>query len=121
MVKEAYVSFDCAKLLKGKGFPQTSFRAHYIKGILYPCENRCGFGDNDIIAPTQQMATAWLREQNNLYIEIRVDFSDGVYPMYDAFIINLKSCDRYSVLGYDRYSYYDAVETSLKYCLTKLI
>ena len=112
MVKEAYITHETSVLLKEKGFNEPCTG---LSRIL------CKDGEHPVLEITQQKAAAWLREQNNLYIEIRVDFSDGVYPMYDAFIINLKSCDRYSVLGYDRYSYYDAVETSLKYCLTKLL
>jgi hypothetical protein len=121
---EDYVSFEVAKLLKEKGFPQGTFRCHYIidGNIHYKSfENRCGFGDYDIIAPTLVMAMKWLKEKYNLFIQITVDFSDGAYPMYDVCIIDLAKCTSIIVNGYNRYSYIQACEAGIKYCLENLI
>ena len=63
----------------------------------------------------------WLREMHNLFIQITVDFSDGAYPMYDVCVVNLAICTSIVVNGYDRYSYKEAVEVAIKYCLEKII
>lgn len=72
MAQEEYVSFETAKLLKEKKFPQYSFRCHYVNGTMQ-FEDRCGFGDDDIIAPTQQTAMRWLREVYNIDVEAHAD------------------------------------------------
>jgi hypothetical protein len=75
-ITEDYISFEAAKLLKEKGFPQGTFRCHYIidGNVHYKSfENRCGFGDYDIIAPTLQMTMKWLREIHHYYIQVMLD------------------------------------------------
>lgn len=49
MIKEAYCSFEVAKLLKGKGFNEECIGAY----------------------PTHQMAMSWLREKYNIIVVIK--------------------------------------------------
>ena len=70
MVKEAYVSFEVAKLLKEKGFNEPTW-------TRYEDDNEVIFGDKydwnnspmgQISAPTHQMAMKWLRKEHNILL-----------------------------------------------------
>lgn len=124
MITEDYVSFETAKLLKDKGFPQGTFRCHYIidgNSHYKSFENRCGFGDYDIIAPTLQIAMKWLREVHNIYIEITPSSKTNEF-IVDSYRIDIvtKTFDTiYVSSGYDTYE--QACEAAIKYCLENLI
>lgn len=78
MIQEAYVSYEVAKLLKEKGFPQEKdyaiamydedgdFHSLCTKDRFY--YNFEDFDDKDCIAVTQQSAMAWLRKVHNIII-----------------------------------------------------
>jgi len=124
MIKEDYVSFEVAKLLKEKGFPQSTFRCHYIidgNSHYKSFENRCGFGDNDIIAPTLVMAMKWLREVHKLYIEITPSSKTNkfIVDSYRIDIVTKRFDTLYVSSGYDIYE--DACEAAIKYCLDNII
>jgi uncharacterized ubiquitin-like protein YukD len=51
-----------------------------------------------------------LLNKHNLFVEITVDFSDGVYPMYDCTVIDLAICEKYPIVGFNRYMYSQALE-----------
>ncbi len=126
-ITEDYVSFETAKLLKEKGFPQGTFRCHYIidgNSHYKSFENRCGFGDYDIIAPTQSMAMKWLREKHSIVIEPFIQ-EDTKYVWY-IHRIETKFSKKYLVFcwgsknhKYERYE--SACEAAIKYCLENLI
>ena len=134
-MKEAYVSFEVAKLLKEKGFDgecRMRYREHDKLMLYYvPDPNHIGeFTINAkwikshtrknhieyLLAPTHQMACAWLREVHNMHIDI--DPSEGnwhpcVIELETWTLIsdgNLKICDTYE----------EAVEAALKYSLENL-
>ena len=127
MITEDYVSFETAKMLKEKGFPQSTFRCHYIidGNVHYKSfENRCGFGDYDIIAPTLAVAMKWLREVHNICITIYPDKENG----YEAVLYNIKDDVEIILQSFGIYgshifedSYEEAVEAGIKYCLENLI
>ena len=148
MIKEAYCSFEVAKLLKEKGFPQDYDIYHsmiynekdykdeyevqrmvtetrFIKaGTLssYPVsvpEPKC-------YAPTHQIAMKWLREVHNKHCDIGYDIDLNWFFQ----IIDLKETVEYDYLETKYYhtenetgfnSYEDAVEAALIYCLKNLI
>lgn len=134
-ITEDYVSFETARLLKEKGFPQDPCicnTAYTTRGKL--SNNAKSFAYSTMLlnelgilsrtysmAPTLQMVMKWLREKHNLFIQITVDFSDGAYPMYDVCVVNLARCTSIIVNGYNRYSYTQACETAIKYSLENLI
>ena len=106
-IKEDFVSFETAKLLKEKNCPDFG----------YSCI--CDSEGNK--AQTQSIIMKWLREKYNLFIQITVDFSDGAYPMYDVCVVDLARCTSIIVNGYNRYTYTQACEAAIKYCLENLI
>jgi len=87
MITEDYVSFETAKLLKEKGFPQdpdTCNTVYKYNGEF--CINAKSFWNpfafgilnrQYCMAPTLQMAIKWLRKIHNISIEPFVDFGSG--------------------------------------------
>ena len=140
MVTEGYVSFETAKLLKEKGFPQEYDRYHSLvyneedyedeyevqrmvletriikAGTLssYPI----GVPDPKCYCPTLQMTMKWMREEKNLYIQPRI-LNDGTYIAY------IYRVDGFGLVGHDkrrvRNSPEEACEAAIKYCLENLI
>ena len=158
MIKEAYVSFKVAKLLKEKGFSGTSSKYYcYPYDSLDECDNRfthnndyCntavefekGMDESDFsffdvyndmenlgkeiyIAPTQQMAMRWLREEKGFVISIQ--FDDGSLFGKLGYYFMIKSClnSEMKTINSIRQEFYntyeDAVESALEYSLINLI
>ena len=128
MIKEAYCSFEVAKLLKEKGFDGECETSYYIsnKG----CENAVSVGDFTkvspwrealIAAPTHQMAMKWLREEYNIFIQISAVLQDQPFGLHYRPSIQ----DYHAYARHDNFSEYvtyeEAVEVVLKYCLKNLI
>lgn len=124
-MKEAYVSFEIAKLLKEKGFDEPLFEFYSDTGkVLYSRHSeglKISELDNELgnYYPhiTHQMAMAWLREKHNMHVDI--DPSEGDwYPC----VIELET---WSSLTSGKMpicnSYEEAVEAGLKYALEELI
>lgn len=55
-----------------------------------------------------------LINKHNLFVEITVDFSDGAYPMYDCTVIDLTTCEKHPIVGFDRYMYPQAVQYGIE-------
>jgi hypothetical protein len=126
MIKEAYVSFEIAKLLKDKGFDE-ELRTYYDN-----LGNERALGDDfsDIknsdtesstklsdylelycTRPTQQMVMCWLRKTHNLFIGVELGVSAYVWTITDMtnnVVIRLDA-----VVG----DYEDVIEAAIKYCL----
>jgi len=133
MIKEAYCSYEVAKLLKEKGFNESikcwydNFQDFHEKG------GRMSNTDclpPTIMCPTHQMAMAWLREKHNLYIGINIEVGDiQMLPSYDfeetvlgyTFVIYNKETLIWVFKDKTPRSYEDAVEAALKYVLENLI
>lgn len=125
MTKEAYVSYETAKLLKGKGFDEkvfTYYEDEVLKDGFWFEWNKSPLGH--IAAPTHQMACAWLREKHNICITIYPDKGNGyeavLYDIEDDVEIVLQSFGVYGIHIYEEI-YEDAVEAALKYTLENLI
>lgn len=79
-IKEDYVSFETAKLLKEKGFDESTSMVYMSYGDLcklhrYDSIRNSNYNDitkeyYEYTAPTLQMATKWLREVHNLNVEV---------------------------------------------------
>lgn len=136
MIKEAYVSFEVAKLLKEKGFDEygTYFYTLKDEGCEGYKSNRTlgefahnsdpNLKDRAVSCPTHQMAMKWLREKYNIYISIQPDFpSDKDYKMYWCWSANILHENCISMKGYQCYieTYEEACEAAIKYCLENLI
>ena len=121
MIKEAYCSFEVAKLLKEKGF-------------VIPCDwlyckdgtfgHRNSLWDKEMFpAPTHQMAMAWLREEKNIFIVIEPHTYDYINEKSKSYVCSLWVGDNYYeyLESRDYPSYEEAVEAALKYALKNLI
>lgn len=141
MIKEAYVSFEVAKLLKEKGFDVYSNTYYTNDGML----NSDVYGNTVNFcceAPTHQMAMAWLREKHNIDIDINAEVRMLAIKVYLPMISTYKSVtdnpgklrqykrglyykdyrNKEVIPGLQYYdSYEEAVEAALKYCLENLI
>jgi len=127
IIKEDYVSFEIAKLLKEKGFDWECLSWYSTKGNLYHYADSFEMDLDGIIelcsAPTLQMAMKWLREAHNLHITIKPYITNEGF-MY-AYEIHKFEQYKYMVLlvkakaGFENNE--NACEDAIKYCLTNLI
>lgn len=124
MIKEEYISFEVAKLLKDKGFNEPTIGTYNIESkhsILVERPIRAIHCEAIISAPTQAMAMMWLREVHKLYIEITPSSKTNEF-IVDSYRIDIvtKTFDTiYVSSGYDTYE--QACEAAIKYCLENLI
>ena len=134
MNKEAYISFETAKLLREKGFPQSTSICNVVykpngkmsfnaKSFINPCYL---FKDWYIFAPTQQMACRWLRKRGiHIMPTIGCDVDRTPRIFYGAVIAlfndygDIDYRDPLDENGYNEPE--DAIEAALQYCLTNLI
>ena len=121
-ITEDYVSFETAKLLKEKGFNEPCLKQYYNNGELsnVSIEAKYNTIDNQVSAPTLQMAMKWLRRIHNVNIDIVSIWNQKRFE-YQVYIVtpeNAKHCyiDDKLYLGYE-----EAVEAAIKYCCENLI
>ena len=144
MITEDYVSFEVAKLLKEKGFPQEYDLYHSMvyneedyedayevqrmvlqtrlvkAGTLssYPV----GIPEPKCYCPTLQMAMKWLREVHKILILVEYD-----YPVFSSDIYKMDDIDEYGSAKHipptfaNCKNYEEAIEAGIKYCLENLI
>jgi hypothetical protein len=120
MITEDYVSFETAKLLKEKGFHEDC-KCQYGKGGSIAWIS-CNNGNVTTFArPTIQMTMKWLREMYKIFIEISVSIDLNGNYHYSYSILD-KQC-KYVRKGYTDFdwSYEQACEAGIKYCLENLI
>lgn len=126
-MKEAYCSYEIAKLLKEKGFDEPTW-------TRYEDNNEVIFGDKynwnnspmgQISAPTHQMAMKWLREVHNLNINndlsIHGYFCSISHIVRDSsgHIVDVEDSESWETAYFDTHE--KAIEESLKYSLENLI
>lgn len=103
-IKEDYCSYELSKLLKEKGFD----------GEIHTTFDKEGYTQASI---THQMAMKWLREEYNIFIDIRRSLNTYLYGS----IIRKDPSDTFSKISEQFETYEDAVEAALKHTLEKLI
>lgn len=104
MVKERYCSYELSKLLKEKGFD----------GEIHTTFDKEGYTQASI---THQMAMKWLREEYDIFIDIRRSLNTF---LYGAIIRKDPSCT-FNKISEQFETYEEAVEEALKYSLGKII
>lgn len=131
MIKEAYVSYEVAKLLKEKGFDEPcrsyfiSDSDEYRKCTVNITSKNCISGQ--ILRPTHQMACAWLREVHGIHVSAIPCAKPQRIIVWQQNIINLKPIKEGGMFlqlephRKDYNSYEEAVEAALKYVLENLI
>ena len=114
MIKEAYCSFEVARLLKEKGFNEPVTELNKLLFME---------GEKPILKITHQKAMAWLREEKNIFIVIEPHAYDYVNEKNLSYVYSLWVGDNYyenpSKNGFP--SYEETVEAALKYSLENLI
>ena len=132
MIKEAYVSFEVARLLKEKGF-NGEVHAYYnvFDKVNLDFSISLEAPHLQIPCPTQQMAMTWLRETHNLFIRVgfgndnkgnflyMADIYDLTNDAVDGLYIPIVEANDY--LFTNPKTYEEAVEAALKYTLENLI
>lgn len=124
MIREDYVSFETAKLLKEKGFDECTIcsfdKDGNPKDILRPFIE----SDGDVRKPTLQMAMKWLREVHNYDVSICLDSYVEPYDNQYYIVIRRRK-DEYEEISPCEQVYFDtyeeAAEAGIKYCLENLI
>ena len=147
-IKEDYVSFEIAKLLKEKGFDSKCSKVWiYSKSInpdinaqlmcaQYFMEGESLIDNDDIdivlsvkevygnayLAPTFQMAMKWLREVHKLYINV-CPCVEGYYwtEKWHSYVENLKKRYPFGRFICTFNSCEQATEAAIKYCLENII
>ena len=137
-MKEAYVSFKVAKLLKEKGFNE-ELRTYYNEegDELELHDDFCNISNSEwdsnyityldfyCVRPTQQMAMQWLRKEKMIFISPFPTFKSS--PTFKSMLpyswrVDIKNCFGEELGGnYEYITYEDAVEAALEYVLTYLI
>lgn len=136
MIKERYVNFEVATLLRNKGFNEPC-RGVYEEKVLR-INTLCDWLNSDfseyVAAPTQAMACDWVEEQYGIFIQI--NRYNQYYEGYEVIAITKEDKERghmtmYYARIFDKYSvsntteHYDTIERAydeaLKYVLTNLI
>jgi hypothetical protein len=130
-MKEAYVDFDTAKLLKEKGF---DWEVHSFyekdKDMGYSCwSNNYNTHDDLYSVPTQQTACRWLREEHNILVtvlpcEVGAGVDDYTYVIHEIqpedyhfkFIAQGRMQPVADTMGYE-----GTLEEGIKHVLTNLI
>lgn len=126
-IEEDYCSFELSKLLKEKGldtefvfFYRTDEEGKYIHhaNTLQPISYK--IADDEVVAAiTHQMAMKWLREKKNIYIQIR--FSGLIVPVTKYVVDILDAEGNWIDNNLEERTYYDIVESTLKFCLSRLV
>jgi hypothetical protein len=123
-MKEDYVSFEVAKLLKEKWFDEDTKTVYIGRYLIFKGDGTISnTTDMPIIpAPTHQMAMKWLREVHNICIVIDCDVCDS-FEFYAKIYIKGEgswiTCVDYEDSGSNDYK--QVAESAIKYCLTNLI
>lgn len=117
-IKEDYVSFEVAKLLKEKGFDAAN--CQNSPHFAYNRDGRFSgpSWDTEYHAPTLQMAMKWLREKG-IYMSIDTVISSNANVYFNIDTYSKDSGWNHPVDFYD--SYEEACEAAIKYCLENLI
>ena len=140
MIKEAFVSFETAKLLKEKGFNEYCWKLYELGDLDNPIllngfelDGDGKFWDNKYLelykkehsyindicsAPTIQMTMRWLREKHLIFFDFRLVLGDTKDGKYMVGVYDMTAFDTYTwktwVLG-DTYE--ETYEKAIKYVL----
>lgn len=123
MIKEDYVSFEIAKLLKEKGFDADIDLWYNSDGEifhLYHYDYNATKYFACVQCPTLQMAMKWLREVHNIDIIAPPQY-DGIKWTYSGIIFKLSIPCTEIRLNDNKNKKEEAYEAAIKYYLENLI
>ena len=119
MIKEDYISFEIAKLLKEKGFDGECNSYYDEFGLVCPTIEPKFANLEHYKRYSLNITMKWLREVHNLHID--VDPSEGDW---NPTVLELENWTCAVKFGDDiqiQDSYEEAAEAAIKYCLENLI
>lgn len=121
MIKEDYVSFEIAKLLKEKGFNEPTLAYAYGQDMVAYYSQPRVTDDYNVESgryplPTLQMAIKWLREIHNIAID--TEWEHSWYAYVKPMTANPFEDDHYQCISI---KYEEACEAAILYCLENLI
>lgn len=127
MIKEDYVSFETAKLLKEKGFDEPVMYHFTPDGTQRKFQQ--AFYRDDVAQPTLQVALKWIREQGfYIKVDIDVDYDEDERgtkwyrePAWDWVVFRIDEREQMSDDGALYATYEQAAEVAIKWCLENLI
>lgn len=67
-IKEDYVSFETAKLLKEKGFDELCYQCFDSTGSMFPTYGKNSFSEKRTYQPTQALVLKWLRIKHGIHV-----------------------------------------------------
>ena len=122
IIQEDYVSFEIAKLLKEKGFNEPCYNCYLNKELSNYDYASTNFEliENVISAPTYQMTMKWLREVHNINIDIVPIWNQKRFE-YQVFVVTPENAKHCYIDDKLYFSYEEATEVAIKYCLENLI
>ena len=126
MIREDYVGFEPAKILKEKGFEGRMHTFYTEEGTEMESAYVVPSNFFPIYRPTLQMAMKWLREVHHLHISIEMGFNvdNHQYYFFSPSICKFssKTGEYQTPFGETEFdTYEEAAEAAIKYCLEKLI
>ena len=140
MIKEDYVSFELAKMLKEKGFDEACITFYYVNDsnkrvilLFQEDETAVNYMENstcneaEITAPTLQMAQKWFREEKHLAINPTTYYrklEGHEFHNWGCDIVNLDTWELYcsnSLETFPADTYEEVLEKAMKYALEKFV
>lgn len=139
MITEDYVSFETAKLLKEKGFDESTSMVYMPYGDLcklhrYDSIRNSNYNDItknyfEYTAPTIQMAMKWLREEHSIIIIVESHIFNPQEARTTRFRFSVWVEDNYEEPyfddpehQFDSFSTYEnTCDVAIKYCLENLV
>lgn len=124
MIREDYISFEAAKLLKEKGFDLHDTKELYVAYKDGYCvinnSHTKHYPTDEFPKATHQMVLKWLRDIHNLDIIAPPQFDNSKWT-YSAIIFKLSIPCTEIRLNDNKDKKEEAYEAAIKYCLTNLI
>lgn len=119
-ITDDYVSFETAKLLKEAGFDWPCEKWFELKDgtpIEWGADARCNWNvsKDDFSRPTLSLAAKWLREENNIYVEVIRKFT-----FWQFSLINLNPVCIIKLTAGSFNTYEEALEEGLKEALERI-
>lgn len=122
---EDFVTFEIAKKLKEKGFPQVTFGNYNMQSACYIEDGR--FYENGCItevsraytAPTISQVLKWLRKEKKLHVHPELAYFSKV-GLWEVYIVNINDYVQCST-NKEYSSYEEAALAGIEYVLDNLI
>jgi hypothetical protein len=122
-----FVSFDLAKKLKEKGFPQVkrdAFAMYDEEGEWYSLTRNLDiweysfedFNDRDCVCPSIEQVLTWFRKEKKIYVTVNVEREDWFEYKIVQLIKNTHCTGTKVYITYD-----DAILAGIEYVLDNLI